>query len=161
VYAHGWLPLKTTLPPVRGHCVRFAVSVVALMPAQGYVYWLAGAWNESPRHTGWRRRKCAVALPARAVRATSVESIARIGDGTELQRIKDWFLRERRGEKCSSNNLRANYFNLSRPCPLLYTCSSFSRILLPNAMEAEGVMQTNKCRTWLSNRVPSKPRWCL
>lgn len=35
VNAHGWLPLNTTLPPVKGHCVRFAASVVALMLAQG------------------------------------------------------------------------------------------------------------------------------
>jgi hypothetical protein len=75
VYAHGWLPLKTTLPPESGQAVRLEESVVALMFAQGYCHWLAGAVKESERQVGVRSLKWAVALDAKARRARVDESI--------------------------------------------------------------------------------------
>jgi hypothetical protein len=75
VYAHGWLPLKTTLPPESGQAVRLEESVVALMFAQGYCHWLAGAVKESERQVGVRSLKWAVALDAKARRARVEESI--------------------------------------------------------------------------------------
>lgn len=75
VYAHGWLPLKTTLPPASGQAVRLPESVVALMFAQGYCHWLAGAVKESERQVGVRSLKWAVAVLVRARRARVVESI--------------------------------------------------------------------------------------
>jgi hypothetical protein len=62
VYAHGWLPLKTTEPPLSGQAVRLVESVVALILAQGYCHWDAGAVKESARQVGVRSLKWAVAV---------------------------------------------------------------------------------------------------